>query len=139
MSQTLKCIKHDFNLPNHKNELSKAGDVIERLKYKVNGYVNNVELITDKEFVDLYEHLVRILDYVGNLSSHAFKIEDELEEMYKLQFVQTPELGRQLWLDHLDNVHHPYDTLKNRCFKLLDDWDAYYMALYDKEPPNWNP
>lgn len=139
MSESLEFIKHDFNLPCHDNELSKAGDVIEKLKTKLNKYITSVELITDKEFVILYEEIVRVLDYVGRLSMPAFAIEDELEQMYILKFHHSPELAKKLWLDHYENVHHPYTILKNRCFKLLEQLDEYYTALYDKEPPNWNP
>ena len=139
MSKTLEFIRHDFNLPNHDNELSKAGDVIEKLKQKINKQISSVELITDKQFVETYEEIIRILDYVGRLSMPAFTIEDELEEMYKMKFLHAPELGKKLWLDHYENVHHPYTILKNRCFKLLEELDEYYIALYDKKPPNWNP
>jgi hypothetical protein len=139
MSETLEFIKHDFNLPNHDNELSKAGDVIEKLKQKINNHVTDVEIITDKQFIILYEEIVRVLDYVGRLSMPAFAIEDEMEEMYKMKFLHAPELGKKLWLDHYENVHRPYTILKNRCFKLLDELDEYYQALYDKKPPNYNP
>lgn len=139
MSETLEFIRHDFNLPNHDNELSKAGDVIEKLKQKINKQISSVELITDKQFVETYEEIIRILDYVGRLSMPAFAIEDELEEMYKMKFLHAPELGKKLWLDHYENVHHPYTLLKNRCYKLLEELDEYYITLYDKKPPNWNP
>ena len=31
-----------------------------------------------------------------------------------------------------------YSLLKNRCFRLLDELDELYIALYGKNPPNWN-
>jgi hypothetical protein len=137
MPETVEFIQHDFNLPNHDNELSEAGDIIEKLKYQINTCIENVEIITDKEFVQTYENVVRALDYVGRLSMTAFSIEDEMEELYKFRYLRSPELGKQLFFDHYENVHRPYNILKNRCFKLLDEWDNYYKALYDKDPPNW--
>ena len=132
-------ITHDFNLPCHDNELSNAGDVIEKLKQRINKTISSVELITDKQFVLVYEEVIRVLDYVGRLSMPAFAIEDELEEMYKMRYLHAPELAKKLWFDHYENVHHPYNTLKNRCFKMLEELDNYYIGLYDRNPPNWNP
>lgn len=139
MSETLEFIKYDFNLPNNDNELSRAEDVIEKLKTKINQYVTNVHLITDDQFIQVYNEIFRVLDYVGQLSVPAFAIEDQLEEMYDKKYRHAPELAKKLWLDHYENVHKPYTVLKNRCFKLLDDLDEYYIALYEKNPPNWNP
>jgi len=137
MSNPNELIEHDFNLPCHDNELSKAGDVIEKLKNEINKYVITVELITDKQFILSYEGIIRVLDYVGQLSVPAFAIEDEMEEMYKMKFLHTPELAKKLWFDHYNNIHHPYNILKNRCFKILEELDNYYITLYDKTPPNW--
>jgi len=138
MSETPEFITHDFNLPCHDNELSKAGDVIEKLKLKLTKHITTVELITDSEFVVMYEEIIKVLDYVGRLSMSAFAIEEELEQMYVIKFKHSPQLAKKLWLDHYENVHHPYTILKNRCFKLLEQLDGYYEALYDKKPPNWN-
>lgn len=131
-------IVHDFNLPCHDNELSKAGDVIEKLKKRINKTISTVELITDKQFVRDYEEIIVVLDYVGRLSMPAFAIEEELEEMYRKHYIHAPQLAKKLWLDHYENVHRPYTILKNRCFKLLEELDNYYTLLYDKKPPNWN-
>ena len=139
MEDCPEVMTHDFNLPNHDNELSKAGDIIEKLKLRINKNINKVELITDKQFVGLYEELIMVLDYVGRLSMPVFAVEEQMEEHYKLKYLHSPELGKQLWLDHYENVHYPYTMLKNRCFKLLDEWDRYYKELYEKDPPNWKP
>jgi hypothetical protein len=130
-------ISHDFNLPNHNNQLSKADDIIEKLKKRIEIHITQKTLDL-KNFTPLYEEVVRVLDYVGRLSMPAFAIEDELEEMYTLKFHHSPELGKKLWLDHYETIHHPYTVLKNRCFKLLELLDETYMAMYDKNPPNWN-
>jgi len=139
MPETVEFIQHDFNLPNHDNELSEAGDIIEKLKHKLNKCIEVVDIITDKEFVRTYEEVVMALDYVGRLSMSAFSIEDEMEELYKMRYLSSPKLGKQLFFDHYENVHRPYNILKNRCFKLLDEWDNYYKLLFEKDPPNWKP
>ena len=130
-------ITHDFNLPCHDNELSNAGDKIKKLKTELNKIISTVEFIKDDESVDFFDEIVRVLDYVGRLSMPAFAIGDELQEMYKMKFIHAPELAKQLWLDHFENVHKPYNLFKNRCFKMMEDLDKYYVSLYDKNPPNW--
>jgi len=139
MEEIVEAVQHDFDLPNHDNELSKAGDVIEKLKIEINQNISEVLVVTDKEFVRLYEEVISVLDYVGRLSMSAFAIEEEMEEHYKMLYLHAPELGKQLYFNHYEVVHHPYTILKNRCFKLLDEWDAFYLALFDKHPPNWKP
>lgn len=130
-------ITYDFKLPNHSNELSKADDIIQKLKQKITK-LQTTKVLDDKTHVCLYEEVIRVLDYLGRLSMPAFGIEEEMERMYTLKFHHSPELGKKLWLDHYDIVHHPYTLLKNRCFKLLDELDELYIALYGKNPPNWN-
>ena len=138
MSEPLEFITHDFNLPCHDNELSHAGDVIEKLKNKLR-IIEKQGTIDGKTHTTLFEQVIRALDYVGRLSMPAFAIEDELEEMYKMRYLRAPELAKKLWLDHYENVHHPYTLLKNRCFKLLDELDAEYFKQHKTHPPNWKP
>jgi hypothetical protein len=136
-TSTDKFIKVDFSLPDHTNELCKAEDCIEKLKGKLEAF-QKFKNLTDKSHTSLYEEIVRILDYVGGLSVPAFKIEEELEEMYVRQFKHAPAMGKKLWLDHYDYIHRPYTLLKNRCYRLLEDLDNEYISLYKKNPPNWN-
>ena len=138
MLDSHELISHDFNLPCHDNELSHAGDVIEKLKNKLR-IIETRGTIDGKTHTALFEQVIRALDYVGRLSMPAFAIEDELEEMYKMKFLHAPELAKKLWLDHYEKFHHPYNTLKNRCFKLLDELDDEYIKCHKKNPPNWKP
>lgn len=131
-----KFITHDFNLPNHDNELSKADDTIEKIK-------NQIKVITiqgsidGKSHTELFEEVIRVLDYVGKLSMFVFEIEDDMEEKYKMDFLHAPELGKTLWQEHYGKLHRPYNLLKNRCYKLLDELDEEYQKRHDKRPPNW--
>jgi len=138
MFKSNEFIEHDFNLPNHSNELSKAEDIIEKIKYnmRIMEIENN---ITDKEHTKTFEYIIRVLDFVGQLSTPAFGIENELERMYVLRYVHAPELGKKLWLDHYETIHYPYNKLKNRCFKLLDELDEFYFKKFKKLPPNYKP
>lgn len=129
-------ITHDFKLPNHNNELSKAEEIIEKQRKKYRD-LEEQHLIDDKTFVVLYEEVVRILDYIGRLSMPAFAIEKQMEEKYVLQYPKSPELAKKLWLDHYESIHHPYNILKNRCFRMLEEMDDDYIRVNKKDPPNW--
>jgi hypothetical protein len=130
-------IKYDFNLPDHTIELQKATEVIDELKMKFKE-IQKTKSIDGKKHTALYEETIKILFYIGKLSEPAFKIEDEIEILYTLEFMHAPELGRKLCNDHYEQIHYPYNLLKNRCFKLLEDLDEEYYKVWKKHPPNWN-
>lgn len=129
-------IKFDFKLPAHSNELSKAEEVIEKLKNKLKKIKKN-KTINDSIHNTLYEEIVRILDYVGKLSMPVFAIEEEMEKLYILQYSKSPLLSKKLFNDHYMELHHSYTLLKNRCFRLLEELDNEYIKRIRKNPPNW--
>ena len=132
-----KFITHDFKLPNHHNELCKAEEIIDKLKNKFKK-IEKTKTINGKNHDELYNEIIRILDYVGRLSMPAFAIEDEMERMYTLRYTKFPELAKKLCNDHYENIHHPYTLLKNRCFRMLEELDQLYIETHEKYPPNWN-
>ena len=131
-----KYLTINFKLPNHANELSKADDIIEKLKIKLRKMVTT-NTINGEVHTVLFEEIVRVLDYVGRLSIPLFDIEEEFEAMYVLQYAHSPELGKRLFYDHYDKLHHPYTLLKNRCYKLLEELDEFYIDVNKSNPPNW--
>jgi hypothetical protein len=137
MASQEKFIAHDFNLPMHANELSKAEEVIDKLKTELKTITVN-KIINNRLHTKLFEEIIRVLDYVGQLSEPAFAIEDELERMYILKYKHSPSLAKKLWLDHYGEIHHPYNILKNRCFRMLDELDEEYIKKFKCKPPNWN-
>lgn len=137
MQTKQKFIEHDFNLPCHNNQLSIANDCIEKLKTKLKT-IETRKTINDKEHELLFEEIFKVLDYVGRLSMSAFEISEELEKMYTLRYNHSPELARKLWLDHYEEIHHPYNLLKNRCFKLIDELDEQFIKFNKRQPKNWN-
>jgi hypothetical protein len=131
-----KFIDHDFKLPSHRNELSKADDVIEKLRQKFR-ILECRNAISDKEHLLMFEEVVRVLDYVGRLSMPVFAVEDEMERLYIMRYPHSPELAKKLWLDHYEDIHHPYNLLKNRCFKLIEELDELYIKVNNSKPKNW--
>lgn len=126
----------DFKLPAHSNELSKAEEIIEKHKHRLEVIVMQ-RTMDDATHDKIYNDVIKVLDYVGRLSMPAFAIEDELEQMYVLKFPKSPAMAKKLWLDHYELIHHPYTLLKNRCFRLLEEIDACYFKKFNKQPPNW--
>lgn len=132
-----KYIEHDFNLPNHCNELQKASDIIKELTNRFDKFQFHA-FITDVEHDTTYNETIKILDYVGRLSNYVFNIEEDIERMYRKQYPKSPELSKKLCFDHYEELHKPYTRLKNRCFRLLEDLDDFYINVRGKNPPNWN-
>lgn len=135
---TQNYLTHQFEIPDHYSELSKAEDAIKKLKNKYIDFLIN-ESFNGLEHTILYEEIMKVLDYVGRLSMFAFTLEDEIEKMYVMYYKHAPNLAKKLWLDHYNEIHQPYNVQKNRCFKLLDDIDELYQNLNHENPPNWNP
>jgi hypothetical protein len=131
-------IEHDFKLPLHANELSKAEDLLEKLRIRFLA-VKNQKSINGKIHTELFEEVIRVLDYTGALSEPAFRIEAELEELYFKRYKNSPALARKLWQDHYSMIHKPYTRLKNRAFRMLDELDEEYHKRFGAEnhPPNW--
>jgi hypothetical protein len=128
-------IIHDFNLPDHCNELSKAEEMIGKLKKRFE-IIQTQGSINDANHLELFEEIVRCLIYVGKLSEAVFAIEDEIERMYIQKYKHAPALGKQLWFEHYEELHHPYSLLKNRCYHLLEELDNEYRNVHKREPPN---
>ena len=136
MSKPYEVIEHDFDLPCHDNELSNAESRIDELKSRLS-IIKTKKNIDDNTYTTMFEHIIVVLDYLGNLSLPAFETQNELEEMYKMKFLRSPELGKKLWLDHYGEIHKPYNKLKNRCYRLIDELDAEYELQHEKHPPNY--
>jgi hypothetical protein len=127
----------DFEIPDHTVELAKADEIIKNLKVKLK-QIQITKSIDAKIHTELYEEIVRILDYVGRLSMPVFELEDKFNVLYTLHYPKSPQLAKKLCNDHYENVHYPYTILKNRCFKMLEDLDKEYRKRWKANPPNWN-
>ena len=128
-------ITHDFNLPNHHEELLKAEEVIKIIQKRFE-VIQTQKSINNATHLELFEEIVRVLLCVGKLSEPAFEIENDMEKLYTLQFKHEPCLGKQLWLEHYEELHRPYTVLKNRCFRLLEELDKEYIKIHKKNPKN---
>lgn len=127
-----KTIKLD--LPDHSKELQESEDYIKNLKLKLED-INRGRKMSDKEYSTMFENISRGLYYVGSLSQPAFEVEEEIEQFYFREYKNTPELARKLWQDKYGEIHHPYNILKNRLFRLYEELDAMYKKINKSQPP----
>lgn len=136
MEDCAQFIATDFGLPNHQEELKTAEEYLNELKLKLATVIVN-ETIDDKSHEQFFEDTMKVLDYVGRLSIPCFKINYELERMYINKYPHSPALAKKLWLDHYESIHRPYNLIKNRCFRTINDIDQAYRDKFNKQPPNW--
>lgn len=127
----------DFEIPNHSNELIIAEGMIRKLKSDIRKMILNND-ISKKLHDQYYDEVVKMLDYVGSLSVPCFTICFKMENMYFLKYRSNPSKAKQLWLQHYDELHHPYTILKNRCFTLIDELDEAFILKFKTNPPNWD-
>lgn len=127
----------DLNLPKHDNELSVADKMILKLKDKVKSLIDN-NSITSKIHSELYEEIIKILDYVGNLSMSIFNLEEEIENSYVKAYIKNPIKVKLFWYEHYSELHKPYSLKKNRCFTMLDELDEIYFKKFKNFPANYN-
>jgi hypothetical protein len=125
------------DIPNHTQELSKADSYLKSISEDFR-YIHLSRRLTAEQHTKIYEEIVRVLDYVGRLSVRVFEITDEFNEIYAIKYIKTPELGKKLLLEHTEQLHKPYDVIKNKCHKMLDELDDEYRMIHRKNPPNYN-
>lgn len=127
-------VMEGITLPPNHEKLNYATTVIEKFKKRVI-YHKSIRAISEKEYIDLHNLIVQALEYVGELSLPAFNVQDELEKRYYILYKNAPERAKYEYLEHYHDIHRPFNTLKNRCFSLLETMDSYYFDINHKHPP----
>lgn len=127
-------IMEGIELPPNHEKLKYATTVIEKFKKRVI-YHKSIHAMSEKEYIDLHELIVQVLEYVGELSLPAFNVQDELESRYYRMYKHAPEIAKYEYLKHYHDIHRPFNLLKNRCFTLLEEMDEIYFNVNHKHPP----
>jgi hypothetical protein len=125
-----------FDLPDNTDKLKEIELRLE--KYK--NYVNKIgehSSITDDIHNKIYDNVCNLLDKLGKLSTPYLDTFDRLEELYILKYINTPELGKRIWVEHYCELNKPYTLLKNRCVTILENLDYYYKKKFRNHPPNY--
>lgn len=122
--------KFSERIPDQTSEVEKANDAFKKQREI---YVK--QILNNPYDPDLCERVrlitVQILEYMGELTIDIFRLHNEMFDFYTTQHPR--ELGKKLYIDRVDGIHKPYDLIKNRCFKLLDDLEIYVK----KKDPNY--
>jgi hypothetical protein len=121
-------ISIDLELPDHTKELKDCEEYIKSIKKEFK-LIGAARKFPTKQFAALYERITRGLYYVGSLSTSAFETEDIIQETYFKNYRHAPELAKKLWQEHYGNVHKPYNTIKNRFYRLYEEIDSLYMKI----------
>lgn len=127
-------IMEGIDLPVDEEKINYARKTIEKFKKRVL-YHKSIRSLSKDEYITLHKLLVQTLEYVGELSLPAFGIQDEIESRYYRMYKHAPELAKKLFLDHYNEIHKPYNTLKNRCYTLLELMEKIYFEINKIRPP----
>ena len=127
-------IMEGINLPPNHEKLNYVETVVDKFKKRIE-YYKGIGMISQDEYIELHKLIVQVLEYVGELSMPAFNIRDEVEKRYFTMYKNSPELAKKLWLDHYHDIHKPFNTIKNRCFSLLEQMDNLYTKANKTSPP----
>lgn len=120
-------IIHNLTLPDHTEELNQIKTNVKLIKNEVTELkADEVITLTPAEYNNLYDKIIKQLDYVGILSMSVFNVEEDLEELYILKYKNSPKKATELWWAHYELMHKPYTNLKNTCHKMVDDLHKIY-------------
>ena len=126
-----------IQIPNHEKELKECTNKLDGIKYNLKTLQIRLK-VDDATHDRMYEEIALVLDYVGGLSQALFNVQDEIEEEYKMKYLKSPELGKTLFFKDYGKIHHPYNLIKNRCYRMFGELDmAYRNSNEGKNPPNW--
>lgn len=131
-----KLVKVDFSLPVN-DSVREAELMIAEIRKELL-HVKDSNNITDAIHEELYDRTALVLDWVGRMSMPVFAIRDELQEEYERLYCKSPKLALKMFDDHYKKLHQPYNTLKNRCFAIMEELDFEYECKFKKKPNNWN-
>jgi len=124
-------------LESHDNELFKATNEITDLEHTLDKLIK-LKHITNETHDFLFEETAKILDHVGSLSQQIFDVEQEIEDLYAMEYKHSPELGLKLWYEYYEQLHKPYTNIKNRCWRMFDSLDVLYINCNKSKPSNWD-
>ena len=107
------------NVPDHSIQLKKAFDIINTLKtnYERDLKLNDLNL---KKRENYKKTINLVLNSLGELSLFLFDFRIALEKIYKEKYIKSPALGKELFLNHYEDTHKPYDKVKEKCWSLLE-------------------
>jgi hypothetical protein len=117
--------KIEFNIPNHEPELQEVEALLNKLQTKIKTFKKQEKTFTIEQEEAIVKLSTDLLYMVGELSMPIFALREEMEEAYSKKYVKSPALGKKLYLEQYENVHKPYDKLKNKAFKIINHFEPF--------------
>lgn len=117
---------NDITIPNHSKEIKEANNSFNTINQS---FINSVEnnSITLLEFYEMYESLIGVLFFVGDLSIDVTNVRYDVETAYLKLYKHAPLLGKKLWLKKYNEIHKPYNKVKNNCFVLIEELELFFF------------
>lgn len=129
-------IKINIDLPDHTESLEKAEEYIKEKQNKLKSHIQNKK-IDEQTYRILYDDIIQGLEYLGFISTPIFNIQNKIELLYEKTYKHSPELGKKLKWEKIAEIHRPYNILKNRLFRLLDELMFMYEKINNCSPPEF--
>ena len=108
-----------IKLQDHERELEQAKGILSKVEKEYKWYRDTKVEIPHRKMHTLVYMTSTVLDLIGELSMTRFDVRDSMEEDYKKKYLNSPALGKKIFLEHYEGLHKPYDKVKNKCFDLL--------------------
>lgn len=106
------------SLVNHSDDLAKINDFALKIKKKYEDDLRKEQVTSRKKELYIFT-IEEALGLIGDMSRQAFDTYPLLEQVYAKKYTKSPKLGKKLFLDHYQQLHKPYDQVKNRLWKIL--------------------
>jgi hypothetical protein len=123
----------NIETPDHKHELSRATELLKKVDAELKRYKDVEGKLPYDVMKKLHYTTNTILFIIGDLSTEIFAKRDNIEALYFKEYKSQPALAKKLWLDHYENLHAPYDKLKNKCRHLLGQIDPNGQIRKEEE------
>lgn len=128
----MQILNINFNIPEPNNkQLDQMKSMLDKINKNLQ--IKKKTIITNKfseeEYITLSKKVINVLDHLARLSEPAFNIQDEIRDLYMDRYSHSPNLGHSLFRGCCENLHKPYDKLKNRAFDLLETIDSVYIKI----------
>ena len=109
----------ETTLQDHSKELEQARRLIAKADKDYKYFKELGQEIPTTKKKKLIYIVSTVLDAIGEMSLTRQAVRNKMEEDYTQKYLQSPELGKNLFLTEYEKIHKPYDKLKNKCFDLL--------------------
>lgn len=106
-------------------KISDDSQELEILEKEINNLYTDINFFYDRKKIPqnkynrLRDRIEDLIYAVGDLSIPYFRISNDLRDYYIKLNNNNPEKGRDDFLSRYEELHEPYNKLKNKCYVLF--------------------